>query len=293
MLKGRLGLETGRIPHVDRHGLLWLSQGRLSVEEGTLRFVTAGSPELAPGAYSIPFQGVSLLLLGPGCSITQDVFRLLARHGTGLAAVGEDGTRLYTAPPLGSGASRLARRQADLWKDDRRRMEVVLRMYEWRMGTRLPSTDLNSLRGMEGARVKETYVLIARKYGVPWSGRRYDRANPQSADLPNQAINHVATAVESAAMIAVAATATIPQLGFIHEDSAHAWALDVADLFRERVTLPAAFDAVVRHMKAPEFGIERWARRMAAERFRGERVIPAMIDRIKELIGADDGCGDT
>ena len=27
MLKGRLGLETARIPHADRAGLLWLSRG--------------------------------------------------------------------------------------------------------------------------------------------------------------------------------------------------------------------------------------------------------------------------
>ena len=26
MLRGRLGLETARIPHSDRHGLLWLSR---------------------------------------------------------------------------------------------------------------------------------------------------------------------------------------------------------------------------------------------------------------------------
>lgn len=38
MLKGRLGLETARIPHADRHGLLWLERGTLSVEDGCLRF---------------------------------------------------------------------------------------------------------------------------------------------------------------------------------------------------------------------------------------------------------------
>ena len=34
MLKGRLGLETARIPHADRHGLLWLSRGELCVVDG-------------------------------------------------------------------------------------------------------------------------------------------------------------------------------------------------------------------------------------------------------------------
>ncbi len=38
LFKGRLGLARSRIPHVDRHGLLWLSRGKLYVEDGTLRF---------------------------------------------------------------------------------------------------------------------------------------------------------------------------------------------------------------------------------------------------------------
>ena len=31
MLLGRLGLEKARIPHADRHGLVWLERGRLEV----------------------------------------------------------------------------------------------------------------------------------------------------------------------------------------------------------------------------------------------------------------------
>ena len=41
MLRGRLGLETARIPHADRHGLLWLSRGSLVVRDGTLRLVVS------------------------------------------------------------------------------------------------------------------------------------------------------------------------------------------------------------------------------------------------------------
>jgi CRISPR-associated protein Cas1 len=39
MLKGRLGLEKARIPHADRHGLLWLSRGELCVIDGCLHFL--------------------------------------------------------------------------------------------------------------------------------------------------------------------------------------------------------------------------------------------------------------
>ena len=62
-----------------------------------------------------------------------------------------------------------------------------------------------------------------------------------ASDLPNQALNHASSAVEAAAAIAVAATATIPQLGFIHEDAGQSFVLDIADLYRVEVTIPCAF----------------------------------------------------
>lgn len=38
MLKGRLGLETARMPHADRHGLIWFERGELCVIDGCLHF---------------------------------------------------------------------------------------------------------------------------------------------------------------------------------------------------------------------------------------------------------------
>ncbi|MCO6416038.1 type I-E CRISPR-associated endonuclease Cas1e [Siccirubricoccus sp. KC 17139] len=284
MLKGRLGLETARLPHADRHGLLWLDRGTLSVEDGCLRFVAAGSETVAAGDYRLPHQSVSLVLLGPGSSISHDALRLLARHGTGLAAIGEGGVRFYTAQPLTPDSSALARAQALAWADAKgTRMKVARRMYALRLGEVLPHRDITVLRGIEGARMKEVYRLAAERAGIAWAGRRYDRANPTAADLPNQAINHAASAVEAAAAIAVAATGTIPQLGFIHEDSGQSFVLDIADLFRDEVTVPCAFKAVAiaqRHSGDP---IERTTRRIVAERLRRGGVIPAMIDRIKAL----------
>jgi CRISPR-associated protein Cas1 len=129
MLKGRLGLEQARLPHADRHGLLYLERGALSVEDGCLRFVAAGSDLVVAGDYRIPHQSLSLLLLGPGSSISHDALRLLARHGTGLSAIGEDGVRLYTAQPLMPDSSTLARAQVRAWADEKgARMAVARRI---------------------------------------------------------------------------------------------------------------------------------------------------------------------
>jgi len=86
VLKGRLGLETARVPHADRHGCIWLRRGHLAVEDGTLRFITAGSDELAAGAYGVPFQTLSTILLEPGTTVSHDALRLLARHGIACVA---------------------------------------------------------------------------------------------------------------------------------------------------------------------------------------------------------------
>jgi CRISPR-associated protein Cas1 len=292
LFAGRLGLAQSRIPHADRHGLLWLIFGRLHVEDGTLKFVATQSDTLDAGEYAIPYQGVSMILLGPGTSVTHDALRILARHGVLLAAVGEGGVKFYTAPPMGQGRSEVARKHARIWADETARIDAARRMYAFRFGQVLPHKDITVLRGIEGARLKETYRLTAEKFEVPWQGRRYDRANPNATDVPNQAINHAATFVEAAADVAVAAIGAIPPLGFIHEESSNAFTLDVADLVRADITLPLAFAAARDVLAKPELNLERELRRRAAAIFRSEKVIPRMIDRIKELLDVHDAGGD-
>ena len=297
MLKGRLGLDSARIPHADRAGLLWLARGALTARDGTLSFEHKGTSSandpLVEGRYAIPFQGVSMILLGPGSTVSHDALRLLARHGTALAAVGVDGVRQYTAPPLIADRSGLARQQARAWADEGRRLDIARRMYAWRLGRVLPHRDIAVLRGIEGARMKETYRLTAAKVGIRWRGRRYDRARPSSGDLPNQALNHCSSAVEAAAAIAVSATATIPQLGFIHEDPGQSFVLDIADLFRDSITIPVAFRAAKQAESPPFDDVERLARRETGHTLARENTIPKMIERIKELFEDEMPKGQT
>lgn len=285
MLLGRLGLEKARVPHADRHGCLFLERGRLEVEDGCLRFVCAGGGALEAGDYQLPHQSVSIILLGPGSSVTHDALRILAAHGCALAAIGQGGVRFYTAPPLLPDTSALARRQVTLWADPKQRVSVARQMYTIRFGEEVKARTIEMLRGMEGARLKRLYELTAKRFGVPWRGRRYDRANPNATDIANQAINHAASAVEAAAAIAVASTATIPQIGFVHEDSGQSFILDVADLVRHDVTLPIAFGAAKQVLERQDENLERLVRRRAAETFNRERVVATLIDHIKDLLG--------
>lgn len=288
MMRGRLGLETARIPHADRHGLLWLSRGALTVRDGTLRFERQAAPDsgspLDEGEYGIPFQTLSMILLGPGSTVSHDALRLMARHGTALVAVGEDGVRCYTAPPLMPDTSDIARRQMRAWGDaEGSRITIARKMYAMRLGEVFPHHSIEALRGMEGARARRTYQNLAQRYGIDWRGRRYDRANPLAADIPNQAINHASVAVTSAAVVAVIAVGAIPQLGFIHEHSGDAFPLDIADLFRDSILIPAAFKSARAVVENRSANVERHTRRTTGQMLREENVIAKMIDRIKAL----------
>src|SRR5271169_6817008 len=61
MLEGRLGLDTARLPHADRHGLIYFDRGRLSVESGALTFVGSGGGGAPAGTYTIPHQSISMV----------------------------------------------------------------------------------------------------------------------------------------------------------------------------------------------------------------------------------------
>ena len=135
--------------------------------------------------------------------------------------------------------------------------------------------------------MRALYRVMANQYGVTWRGRRYDRTDPEASDLPNQAINHAAAAVEAAASVAVTSVGALPQLGFIHEDSGIAFVLDVADLYRGEVTLPVAFGAVRAHKRDSSIPLERRVRRSAGKEFRRRKLISAMIGRIKAMFDAN------
>jgi len=82
---------------------------------------------------------------------------------------------MYTAPPLIPDRFGLARVQARLWADDDMRIMIARRMYAMRLGEILPHREMDVLRGIEGAKMKESYRLLAKSIGIDWNGRRYER----------------------------------------------------------------------------------------------------------------------
>ncbi|RMG37858.1 MAG: type I-E CRISPR-associated endonuclease Cas1 [Methanobacteriota archaeon] len=281
---GRLGVAGVRTPYSDRHGLIFLSHGNLVVESGCLVFYSAGSDSISPGKYDIPYQTISVIMIGPGTTVSHDAIRLMAANGNIFLATGENGVKIYSAPPFGKEDSSLARKQAKLWAYKKTRNDVARKMYALRYKDILPSTPIERLRGIEGYRVKQAYKDIASVYGIPWHGRKYDRQNFNLNDIPNTCLNYASMIMYAAAHLAVAATGTLPPLGFIHEDSSLAFVLDIADLYRENITIHIAFEAASKKMANLELDIERYIRLELGKRFKSDETIAKMIDDIKKIL---------
>ncbi|MBF0395110.1 MAG: CRISPR-associated endonuclease Cas1, partial [Alphaproteobacteria bacterium] len=158
MLKGRLGLDKAEIRHEDRHPFIALRMGALTVEDGCMVFSNAAE------RLHIPYQTLSAILLEPGVTISHDVLRLAARHGLALVCTGLDGVRCYTAPPLQSDMSDLSRQQVRAWSDVEARHAVIRWQFHNRFGGNATFHTVEEARGMEGARVKAAYQIVAKQY---------------------------------------------------------------------------------------------------------------------------------
>ena len=141
----------------ERLSILFIEKGHLDVLDGA--FVVVDKTGVRT---HVPVGGVACLMLEPGTRVSHAAAALAARVGTLLVWIGEAGVRLYSSgQPGGARADRLLY-QAKLALDETLRLKVVRKMYAMRFGEEPPARrSVEQLRGIEGARVRETYKLIA------------------------------------------------------------------------------------------------------------------------------------
>lgn len=235
----------------------------------------------AEGVTPVPCASLSLLLLGPGTSISHAAIRALADNGCLAGWAGEEGVRFYA---LGSGETRSARNlmhQARLWAHPTTRLAVVLRMYRLRFDDELPmDLSLRQLRGHEGARVRDAYARAAAATGVEWRGRNVNRASWSAQDPINRALSSANACLYGVCHAAIVAAGYNSGLGFIHTGKMLSFVYDIADLYKVDFTIPAAFDATA----AGSDDLESRTRRACRDMFRSGRLLPRIIDDIQTLL---------
>ena len=169
------------------------------------------------GTTRVPAAAITVLLLGPGTTVTHRAVELIGDAGVGIVWVGEHGVRFYASGRPLTHRAHLLMKQAKMVSNQRTHLAVVRKMYQ----LRFPNEDVSGLttqqlRGREGSRVRKAYRAAAEKWKIPWNGREFDPDNFSSGDPVNQALSAGHACLYGLAHAVIVALGCAPGLGFIH-----------------------------------------------------------------------------
>ncbi len=264
----------------ERVSMVFIQKGQVDVKDGA--FVVIDETGIRT---HIPVGSIACIMLEPGTRVSHQAAALAARAGTLLVWVGEAGVRLYASGQPGGARSDRLLYQAKLALDDSARLKVVRKMYELRFGEKPPERrSVEQLRGIEGARVKKTYQLLAKQAGVTWKGRHYDRNQWDSADMPNRCISSATACLYGISEAAILAAGYAPAIGFIHTGKPLSFVYDIADLFKFDDIIPHAFKIAAKNYPNPE----REVRLMCRDIFRQSKILKKIIPTIEEVLAAGE-----
>lgn len=264
----------------ERVSMIFVQYGQIDVIDGA--FVVVDKTGVRT---HIPVGSVACIMLQPGTRVSHAAVALAARAGTLLVWVGEAGVRLYASGQPGGARSDRLLYQAKLALDDDARLKVVRKMYAMRFGEEPPSRrSVEQLRGIEGARVKKMYQLLAKRHGVVWKGRRYNPKEWGKGDVANRCISAVNACLYGITEAAILAAGYAPAVGFIHTGKPLSFVYDIADIFKFDTVVPIAFRFAAADPRDPEKAVRIACRDM----FRSERVLKKLIPTIEEVLSAGD-----
>lgn len=261
--------------------MLFISRGRIDVKNGAFVVIDEVNGE----RMHIPVGSVACIMLEPGTRVSHAAVKLASTVGTLLIWVGDAGVRLYSAGQPGGARSDKLLYQAKLALDDDLRLKVVRKMFELRFGEPAPERrSVNQLRGIEGARVRKTYELMARQYGVKWRGRRYDPKDWEAGDVINQCLSSATSCLYGVTEAAVLAAGYAPAVGFLHTGKPLSFVYDIADIVKFETVVPVAFKIAAKSRRQPD----REVRIACRDVFRQSRLLKRIIPLIEKVLAAGE-----
>lgn len=269
------------IPIKDRLSVVFIEYGEIDVLDGA--FVVVDKSGIRT---HIPVGGIACVMLEPGTRVSHRAAALAARVGTLLVWVGEAGVRLYSAGQPGGARSDRLLYQAKLALDEVLRLKVVRKMYALRFGEEPPARrSVEQLRGIEGARVRRTYQLLAQRFGVTWKGRDYDTQEWDASDVANRCLSAATACLYGVTEAAVLAAGYAPAVGFIHTGKPLSFVYDIADVYKFETVVPVAFKVAA---SQPHGNVERAVRLGCRDVFRETRLLDRIIPDIEEILAAGE-----
>jgi len=162
-------------------------------------------------------------------------------------------------------------------------------MYQYRFNESLSAElTLQQIRGKEGVRVRESYLALAKEFGVQWNGRNYDRSSWENSDAINKALSAANAVLYSIVLAGLHSLGYSPSLGFIHTGKQLSFVYDIADLVKTQTSMPAAFEAAANG----DTNVETRARAILRDRCSHERIQDRLTTAIPKLFNSSSPLGE-
>lgn len=222
----------------------------------------------------LPVAGLSVLMLGPGTSISQPAATSCARAGTSIMYCGGGGVPMYSlATPL-TASARWAIAQARLVSNEAKQRKAATILYRKQLGIEdMPGTSIANMRGLEGRLMRDTYKRFAAKYKI-----RDFKRDTAATDPVNESLNLANAILYGCAASACSAIGLNPALGIIHRGDARSLLFDLADLYKPSLTIPLAF----KHANREDYlaAVRRDMRKSLVK----DRILAEMLSVLMEIL---------
>lgn len=265
----------------DRMTFLYVEHCIINKQDGSITVTDAR------GTVHVPAAMLSVLLLGPGTSLTHRAVELISDSGMSIIWVGEHGVRYYAHGHPLTHSSQLLKTQAKLVSNTRTRLEVARKMYQ----IRFPDEDVSGytmqqLRGREGARIRSIYRKLAKETGIEWSRREFDPDNYDAGNAVNKALSAAHACLYGIAHSAIVALGCSSGLGFVHDGHERSFVYDIADLYKAEITIPIAFHTAASADREDDIG--SMVRRQVRDAAAGGHILERTVRDIRKLLMGDD-----
>lgn len=188
----------------DRISYIYIEKGRIEQTEFSIQVVR----ELTIS--EIPIATIGAIFLGPGTKSSKNLLKQMRYH---------ESKTLH--------------------------MQVVRDMYKLRYpDEHISRKSLSELREIEGMHVKKLYEELAEQYSIHWSVRSYKVDDFESQDDINRALTTAHQVLYGIIKSVLHLTGFSSAIGFIHTGKMDSFVYDMADLYKEKVSIPVAFETV-------------------------------------------------
>ncbi|MFP5514816.1 MAG: type I-F CRISPR-associated endonuclease Cas1f [Alphaproteobacteria bacterium] len=302
-----------------RAHLFVLERSRVYCRDGRVEYVTDEGRD--PLGFNIPVANTMFLLLGPGCSITQEAVRLLRQEGVCIGFCGSGGTPLLSAqdpyPDMLLPADEyrepaFLQRWISGWQSESIRLAIAKSLMRRRVEYILdcwPAIDLDGpmpmaperdlekalkaaenanstaeLLGIEGGLTKLLYKSAAITCGFS-DFKRQQRTGQGPVGEPNRFLDHGNYLAYGLASVVLWTLGLPASLSVLHGKTRRGGLVfDVADVIKDACVLPTAFNVAARMRSGDLDKSDTEFRSTCLNVFRDRRAMDVMFEAITDSL---------